>query len=365
MIFLDANSFYDFYGRNSLGMNMASAQNRNVDALTTFLNRRHDKALPESVFIEVLTRFKDDEMKLRNILDFIFNKNLLIFHNIKTWGLHDKVIKILFLHKTLLPLPGELKTFVKLTVVLLKIEIEATIAFCFEQINGMLYVFCSSDNLGLSEAAKASAISIMFENYFFDRKEAMIKEIKNTLCTSYSDHKKSSATMLKTIYMEQLNEFCVVAEEIIAGLNHVEEGSPESLIVTFQNAVVQAHSKGFTGGTDTMHAISNLIKENPKFLQNVYATIDSTFTIRAFSMTQTNYAEHVLFPAWLERGAMLKKNDLFDMLVVGTLDFVEHNKYQRGSPINYASYLITFDATMRNYLASKFPYNENLVNKFS
>lgn len=67
MLFLDANAFYSYYGRSRLGMSSSPVDE---ERLKKHLDSRNDKSIPTSVFIEVVTCFRNNPKLLRELLEF-------------------------------------------------------------------------------------------------------------------------------------------------------------------------------------------------------------------------------------------------------------------------------------------------------
>lgn len=81
MIFLDANSFYWYLGREKLPMD-ASVPIHDIKKLNAFLDNCNEKAVPASVLMEMITFFKDSPDAVRKIISFIMDKNFQIYSNI-------------------------------------------------------------------------------------------------------------------------------------------------------------------------------------------------------------------------------------------------------------------------------------------
>ena len=70
----------------------------------------------------------------------------------------------------------------------------------------------------------------------------------------------------------------------------------------------------------------------------------------------------VLLEAWLERGQKLRKNDIFDMLYVGSVD-KGVTKPGISVLIDQSSYLLSFDKVLLSFIC-KDEWNRILLNKF-
>ena len=76
MIFLDANAFYSYYGRRKLEMTSSPVDET---ALRCFLDNREKKSLPTSVFMEIITHFREAPDILINLVKFREQKGLPLY----------------------------------------------------------------------------------------------------------------------------------------------------------------------------------------------------------------------------------------------------------------------------------------------
>ena len=79
MIFLDANAFYSYYGRSKLGMTSEPVDEKR---LKKYLDQQSEKSLPTSVYIEIMTHFRNNPKVLQSLLEFRYAKGLPLFNNI-------------------------------------------------------------------------------------------------------------------------------------------------------------------------------------------------------------------------------------------------------------------------------------------
>ena len=71
-----------------------------------------------------------------------------------------------------------------------------------------------------------------------------------------------------------------------------------------------------------------------------------------------------MFTAWFDRAQKLKKNDIFDMMCSGCLNYTRPIKEGESVLTNTESYIISFDSTMEKYISDVRPNNSKIINKF-
>lgn len=79
MLFLDANAFYSYFGRAKLGMRASPVDEA---ALCRFLDNHHEKSLPTSVFMEIVTHYREDADTLNIFIQFCELNGLPLYNNI-------------------------------------------------------------------------------------------------------------------------------------------------------------------------------------------------------------------------------------------------------------------------------------------
>lgn len=89
MIFLDANAFYSYYGRSKLGM---TSEPVDEERLKKYLEQQREKSLPTSVYIEIMTHFRNNPKVLQNLLEFRYAKGLPLFNNIPDYVVSEDEI---------------------------------------------------------------------------------------------------------------------------------------------------------------------------------------------------------------------------------------------------------------------------------
>lgn len=89
MIFLDANAFYSYYGRSKLGM---TSEPVDEERLKKYLEQQREKSLPTSVYIEIMTHFRNNPKVLQYLLEFRYAKGLPLFNNIPDYVVSEDEI---------------------------------------------------------------------------------------------------------------------------------------------------------------------------------------------------------------------------------------------------------------------------------
>ena len=80
MIFLDANAFYWYLGREKI-FKQTSTPKLDVEKLRFYLDGIIEKSIPASVFMEMLVHFRDNPDAMVRIIKFREQKNIQIFNN--------------------------------------------------------------------------------------------------------------------------------------------------------------------------------------------------------------------------------------------------------------------------------------------
>lgn len=100
MIFLDANAFYSYYGRSKLGM---TSEPVDEERLKKYLEQQREKSLPTSVYIEIMTHFRNNPKVLQNLLEFRYAKGLPLFNNIPDYVVsEDEITSVAYMDQAAL-----------------------------------------------------------------------------------------------------------------------------------------------------------------------------------------------------------------------------------------------------------------------
>lgn len=346
MIFLDANAFYSYFGRDRLGMTSTPVDEA---VLTKFLEQRNDKSIPTSVYVEIVTHFRNSLDKLLEIIKFMRNKNLRLYNNIP-----DYIVDEVELTCVNMMSKEHLCNYAR-KLLCKKIEIESRFTLLFFEITKDLYTHykLTTSNV-LSEDNKESILDYIGRKGYKEYGKILEEKIKDELDSGYEENKEQK--VLKDFYIHELNEWCVFVDMIIAGCEACKDESSD-LIEIMQNAYQNDIAAGMDG---TMSCIVNALSIDSIFLQDAKTKIAKMFTKAGYSKTQRVYMREVMFTAWFERGQKLQKNDIFDMFCVGCLDAKEREKKQCVL-IDTTSYILSFDKRMKRFLGSVRPHNLKII----
>lgn len=135
----------------------------------------------------------------------------------------------------------------------------------------------------------------------------------------------------------------------------------DDIIASLQKAYNDAITNGMDGKGGTMPHIVDTLATDTAFLNTAKATIASMFKKGGYTDTQINYLQNVTFFAWFDRGQKFQKNDIFDMLCVGCLDYKD-TIVPKCVLVDRSPYLITVDKRMKAFVENLKPANLALIN---
>jgi len=349
MIFLDANAFYSYYGRSRLGM-YSSPVNEMV--LRNFLDSRKEKSLPTSVFMEVVTHFREDPDALMNLIRFREQKELSLYNNIPDYCISPDEI-------TAVSIAGKrgIQSYAR-KVLEEKIKIETKFTFLFYEITRDLYAhYKLEQNSKLNDEQKENVLAFLARNNFEEHAEKLENIFKTTLRNGYETHKEQNN--LKNIYINELNKACLMIDIIITAVSSTVQGD-DDISAKIQMIYQEMMSEGLDGMNGTMPVIVSTLAKDNTFLQQAKTKVADMFERGKYSFTQREYLRDVIFTAWFDRGQKLQKNDIFDMFCAGCLDYVDH-KATDNMLMDRTSYVISFDDRMKCFLEVVRPYNKVLI----
>ena len=353
MIFLDANAFYWYYGREKL-FAKPSTPRHDVEKLNRFLDARTDKRIPASVFMEIIVHFRDDPDKLKKLIQFREDKNIMVYNNFCDHCFTPDELTILHLSKGNVALT-------KYAYKLLdeKIVVEVKHSYVFLQIVSLLYAnYYLETCTSLGSDAKGRILSYLGRDMSRGLQNDLCSRLTTALKAGYADNNRSQQA-LKKEYIELLIQNCVISQMIIdATIKFLDD--EDDLYTVMRKSATDAKNNGFTD-SEVMQTIKDALKVDSAFLQTAENKISSIFENKGYSKNQAAYLKSML-KAWLERGQKLIKNDIFDMLCVGSLDKIDINP-MLNPLIDQNSYLISFDDAMMKFLC-KNDGNIRLLNQF-
>ncbi len=351
MYFLDANAFYSYFGRSNLEMTSSPVDE---NALTGYLDRQKEKSLPTSVFIEIITHFRNNSKLLKEILEFRMNKSLPLFNNIPNYVVDtDEITCVSKMdEKSLYSYAHELLRR--------KIEIESKFTLLFFEITRDLYAYYKLESATeLSEGNKSSIINYIGRNGFKEYGNILEEKIQKELTTGYKDNKEQN--VLKALYINELNEACLNIDMIVAGCVACKDENSnitECIKGSYQDIV----SLGMDGKNGTMPCIVDTLATDVQFLNYAKQRIASMLKKGRYTDFQIAYLRDVMFTAWFNRGQKLQKNDIFDMFCVGCLDYKD-TRQNECCLLDSSSYIISFDTRMKQYLGKVRPRNLQIIEK--
>lgn len=353
MIYLDANAFYWYLGREKL-FAKPSTPKHDVEKLNSFLDAHSDKSIPASVLMEMIVHFRDDPEKIMKLVRFRETKNITVFNN---FGDHCFTPdELTFLHIT-----NNNYVLTQYAYKLLdeKIEVEVKHAYTFLQIISLLYAdYYLKNCASLDTKIMKNILSFLGRDISNEMHDDLCSQLTAALQTGYADNNRSQQA-LKAKYIELLVQNCVLFQIMIdTTVKYLED--EDDLYTIMCKSAADAKSNGFTDD-EVMQTIKAALNTDSVFLQTAENEISSIFERKGYSKHQAGYLKSML-KAWLERGQKLIKNDIFDMLCVGCLDKIVVNPEQ-SILVDQSSYLISFDTAMINFLCNN-AGNARLLNHF-
>lgn len=353
MIFLDANAFYWYLGREKL-FAKPSTPKHDVEALNSFLDARDDKSIPASAFMEMIVHFRDDSDAIMKIIKFREDKGIKVFNNFRDHCFSPDELTVLHMTKD-----NSVLSQYAYKLLDEKIDVEVKHAYVFLQIVSLLYAdyylkVCRS----LNDEAREKILSYLGREMSNELKDDFCAQLTFALRAGYADSNRSQQA-LKKKYIELLVQNCVIFQMIIdTTVKFLED--EEDLYEVMCKSATDARNNGFTDD-GIMQIIKASLNTDSAFLQIAENEIPSIFQRKGYSKHQADYLKSML-KAWLERGQKLIKNDIFDMLCVGALDKTEINSSLH-ILVDQSSYLISFDETMMKFLCNN-AGNVRLLNQF-
>ena len=207
MIFLDANAFYSYYGRSKLGM---TSEPVDEERLKKYLEQQREKSLPTSVYIEIMTHFRNNPKVLQNLLEFRYAKGLPLFNNIPDYVVsEDEITSVAYMDQ------AALKNYAD-RLLKSKIQIESKFTLLFFEITKDLYAHYKLEMTdGLSQKNKDAILGYIGRVAYKEYQNLLEERIKVELQSGYDENKEKK--VLKDFYIQELNEACVLTNIIIQG----------------------------------------------------------------------------------------------------------------------------------------------------
>lgn len=194
---MDANAIYSLFGRDKLAF---TSKPVDEEALKHFLEGK-ELGLPASVFIEIITHFRNDVNKLYDLIQFILICGMPIYNNIPDYCFEPSQLHILRNMSKV-----ELQSYA-MTLLKKKIEIEAKFVLLFHEITRDLYAEYKLRSSKLSEEHKGNVLTYIARKGYKDCAESLEVELISQLTHGYEMHDEQR--ILKNFYIEKLNESCI------------------------------------------------------------------------------------------------------------------------------------------------------------
>lgn len=362
MIFLDANALYWYYGIDKLDFGEQSG----VDStsLREFIDLyENGVAIPSTCYVEVLSHFKSQPIIARNIVNFIHEKNILIYNN----SLYISI------------LPGEVEQVLTydyndlntyLTVMRKnKKDTEVKFSIMFFDVIQLLYLRNIIENkIGntKTEAEKERMLSCI-ANFIKQHWKEDERKFINALDAGYlkdddRNNKKSTnaESMLKNVYINALYDIIFIQNMFVELYIEMESEEPDLVecIKKSGNRLI----KKLDSENGEMKQVKASFFNKKDFEKIAQEEICLMLQSRKILPYQALYIKEVMMSSWIDSAAKLKKNDIFDMLCLGCLNAPK--KEIENVLIDNSNYLITFDEKMRDFIKKHFPANDTLISKF-
>ena len=346
-IFLDANAIYHYVGREKLFTNPSTNVDKKI--LEKKLKQYSNVFLPSSVLTEILVHFRNDLNKIQDIFYFISSKKIKIVpvgvkgytsEELYNFASMTDVDKSLYLGK-------ELEE---------KIDVETGFAYSFLFSISLAYAGYLARKNGFDENAFVNVYGTYIKTNFMDKH---IGEIKSELGLGYSLNKELK--YLKNKYTELLEHNVVLAHGAILNISSNGNPSVQEITQSLSNLVT-------LGITNTDYNVMGTIKDinqDPTFMKILLTAIPDTFKVKKYSQVQIDYLR-TRYEAWLLRGQILRKNDVYDILFLDSFsdNILSNLKYNLGLPDLTLDdiLLVSFDEDIKDYIKEISPNSYDLIN---
>ena len=248
MIFLDANAFYSYYGRSKLGM---TSEPVDEERLKKYLEQQREKSLPTSVYIEIMTHFRNNPKVLQNLLEFRYAKGLPLFNNIPDYVVsEDEITSVAYMDQ------AALKNYAD-RLLKSKIQIESKFTLLFFEITKDLYTHYKLEMTdGLSQKNKDAILGYIGRVAYKEYQNLLEERIKVELQSGYDENKEKK--VLKDFYIQELNEACVLTNIIIQGCVACKQDKDDIITAKyFYHACIQRNAPLYQTEQAVCHTIGN------------------------------------------------------------------------------------------------------------
>lgn len=337
MVALDANALYWYYGREKLGI--GADRKIDIDKFRAFLDNDNTLILPSSALIEAIVFLKEQPKKIQSLIKFCADKRIKIYNvPICHCFSQDELERIQILNDC------KLKGYVK-NIVGKKIDTETRHIYVFAEIVVLLFTsYYLNSSIRFSELNKEAILSLIGNDIRKRSENEELKQIARRLKHAYSNSKESPIRIAKELYMDHLSVKCLQSIMIVEGIAADAAGNDNYYSVASEASDIARSNR--LNHDEAAKYVSDSLKADSEFIKLTEKEIPKRFEKKNYSKHQSLYAGEMI-SAWIERGKKLQKNDIFDMLCFGVLDY-NSVEGENGAPI----FLITFDDAMRKFLGS-------------
>lgn len=354
MIFLDANVFYWYYGRDRLELS-TSDDKIDVKKLCQYLDVKKDKAMPTSVFMEIFVHFRSDAQKLISMRNFIIEKGFRLYNNLKEYGVEPEQLDILSLMTSHDIVKYANGLFNK------KVEIESNYAYMFLSVLRELYLYYAMNEYSnFTDENKNSILQYIWVNVWREEKDPKIR-LKSALENGYKVDKPDQ--YLKEEYLKLLTEDCYLIKVILSGIDGVKKNEADLVNFIKQQLNEFKQNKNVTHKTVMQH-FAIVMSNDRNFLNYATNNISNSCIKVGMPKGQADYIAQQMLPAWLNRAQQIKKNDIFDMFCMNIYGCSYTPENTTNVLIDTSPYLLTFDTTMKKYIKNNKPNNYSIIEKF-
>lgn len=353
MIYLDANIFYWYYGRDKLPL-PSTKPTFNLKLLNDYLDDTLNKSLPASMLMEIIVHFRDYPNHLRRIISFIDEKRIKVYNNFNGCCFTSEELSLLMIITDSIALKNYSNQLLNR-----KIEIEVKHSYVFLHTLSLLYAdyYVKLQN-SLDNEKKDSIIKYIGKDLFREMKEKHLNELTNSLRNGYNNNKPQQ--FLKKAYIDMLVQNCIyihmISDAVVESLNDSTD-----LYKVMCDSAKKARNDGLNDN-QIMNIVSSALAKNSVFLKQAKDNISNIFIKKGYTKHQAEYIK-ILLDAWLDRGQKLRKNDIFDMLFVGSVDKIVFDE-QKSIIIDQRSYLLSFDSAVSKFICQD-KWNKKLLSRFS
>lgn len=355
-ISLDTNVLYTLINRKLLGINDCSSID--IIALNKFISTQETITIPSCVFVEMITRFRNEPDKIKMIVDYLIGQKF----NISSTGTID-------IFKNPILKNGHIDYQLVDNYFNKKIKSES------ELIHVMLIVIENSyfqfllQQKGLPSWKIDLIASRYLENIVLPKSSHDQTRILLSLIDGYRLNEVEKRT--KEVFLQLLYEECqlyYIMAELITDDNYPNnsdeyENLKQAARTTMQNI-------GITQGTNIHNAITFQMNNSTNFVRFVGQVIPNSLHPKGYSQLQTDYML-TLLESWVSVNRRIRKNDVYDIYLLGAIitpekmrDHVKKKHPESFNVYDCQTALLTFDRTMIRFLQQNHPTSYLLADQF-